>query len=113
VTRRKAPAHGDLRAALERDLQGQTLEHRDGIQELARKLADELDRKPAPCSECGGHRGPDPATVLRYADALEALGIGSVPVTPPKDQFTQMLERFAGATLTLRGATPPPHPPQP
>lgn len=111
--RKSKPTHGDLRAALERDLEAAHLEHRDGLQELARKLADELDRKPVTCDECGGYRGPDAPTVLRYADALEALGIGSVPQTPPKDQFTQMLERFAGVTLTLRGTPAAPHTPQP
>lgn len=97
--RKRAAAKVDLeplRKALEVDLARLNLSDRHALVELARKLADELDREPAACFECGGHAGPNPATILRYADVLEALGIGSRPAEPPKDTFTRMLEDFNG-----------------
>lgn len=79
------------------DLTRLNLTDRHALVDLARKLADHLDTEPYACVECGGHSGPDAPTVLRYADALEALGIGSRPPEPPKDSFTRMLEDFNGA----------------
>lgn len=89
-----ADAHGPLRAALEVDLDRLKLSDRHGLEALARKLADHLDKEPYSCPECGGHAGPEAATVLRYADALEALGVGSIPPAPAEDAFTALVREF-------------------
>jgi hypothetical protein len=86
-----------LRTALEVDLARLNLTDRHALVDLARKLADHLDAPPRSCPECGGHAGPDAPTVLRYADALEALGIGSIPPAPPEDGFTRLVREFNAA----------------
>jgi hypothetical protein len=85
------PDHLPLRAALEADLKALELTDHRALVELARVLADDLDREPAACFECGGHAGPSPQVALRYADALEALGIGSIPRQDEGDPFTLMV----------------------
>jgi hypothetical protein len=97
------PAHGALRTALEADLDELELETRRALVELARTLADHLDREPVTCPECGGHAGPDAARALRYADALEALGIGRVPQQEPEDEFTAMRRSFDEARRARQG----------
>ena len=94
--RATVPAHGTLRTALEADLTRLALVDRHALVELARELADNLDRERQACPECGGHAGPEAAIVLRYADALEALGIGSIPAAPPEDAFTALVREFNG-----------------
>ena len=91
------PSHGVLRTALEVDLDRLKLTDRHALVELARRLADHLDEPPRSCVECGGHAGPDASTVLRYADALEALGIGSIPAAPQEDAFTALVREFNAA----------------
>ena len=86
------PAH---RAQLERDLEELELTDRRALSDLARALADDLDQPPASCEECGGRSGPDPRIVARYLEALEALGIGSLPPKPERDTFRDMLVEFA------------------
>lgn len=100
--RAAAPPAPALRVALEADLARLNLTDRHALIDLARKLADELDREPQGCFECGGHAGPNPATVLRYADALEALGIGSIPPAPPEDSFTRLVREFTERAASAR-----------
>lgn len=92
--RRSAPKFGALRTALEADLAleatAKAVAGHGALVELARVLADDLDRTPVTCSECGGHAGPDPRVALRYAEALESLGIGSVAPAEEVDEFTAM-----------------------
>jgi len=92
--KRSTPSHGALRVALEADLAALELPGHRALVELARVLADDLDRPRLPCVECGGVDGPDPRTALRYADALEALGIGSIPQQEPADEFVMMVKGF-------------------
>jgi len=87
-----APAH---RARLEDDLAALELVDHRALSDLARALADELDRPAARCDECGGHEAVDPRIVQRYLDTLTALGIGEIPAKPERDTFREMLEEFA------------------
>lgn len=91
---RKRASHGTLRTALEVDLKALALEDHRALVELTRVLADDLDTPPAPCPECAGRAGPDARIALRYADALEALGIGSIPQREPDDEFVVMVKGF-------------------
>jgi len=90
--KRKSPLA--LRAQLEADLASLELVDHAALIELARLLADDLDLPRAHCSECYRPPGPDPRIVQRYLDALEALGIGSIPPKPERDTFREMLEDF-------------------
>jgi len=85
------PAH---RAQLEADVKALDLVDHKALVDLGRHLADELDRPPSKCSECGGHE-LDPRIVQRYLDVLTALGIGEIPAKPERDTFREMLEAFA------------------
>ena len=95
-----APAH---RARLEEDLTALELVDHRALSDLARALADELDRPPHRCDECGGHEAVDPRIVQRYLDVLTALGIGEIPPRPEADPFTQMLLTF---NQPRKGVTP-------
>ena len=85
-----------LRESLDADLAELDLPDHRALIQLARKLADHLDGSGHRCTECDCQSGPDAATVLRYADTLEALGIGSIPQQEPADGFTLMVGGFHG-----------------
>ena len=91
----RKPAKPQHRTKLEEDLKALGLADHRALADLARLLADELDRPARPCDECGGHEGPDPRIVARYLEVLTALGIGEIPATPPVDEFSELLLEFA------------------
>lgn len=93
--RKRAPAPPAHRVKLEEDLTALGLTDHRALADLARLLADELDRPARPCKECGGHDGPDPRIVARYLEVLTALGVGEIPAAPPTDEFSDMLLTFA------------------
>jgi len=106
--RRRKPPAGPLRRALEDNLAvpstAEAIAGHKALVELARVLADDLDRPPASCFECGGHAGPSPQVAARYADALEALGIGKVAPAEEEDPFTVLRREFEEARRARAGA---------